>query len=128
MVGPDGSLKLSSSMPRINRCGPAVDPLFESIARVFGVRAIVILLSGLLNDGTRGLSLVHRCGGITMAQSESPSMHFDMRRGAIDVGGSEIRFSPRKIAEALCAVSLLGARSPGEASNDADNGIQSLCI
>jgi two-component system chemotaxis response regulator CheB len=78
--------------------------LFESVARVFGPRAIAVVLSGMLNDGTRGIALVRHHGGITMAQSESTSMHFDMPRGAIDIGGFEIRFSPRKIAEALCAL------------------------
>jgi two-component system chemotaxis response regulator CheB len=80
--------------------------LFERVARVFGPRAIAIVLSGMLDDGSRGTAAVHKGGGVTMAQDESTSMHFDMPRAAIDLGGSQISFSPRKIAEALCAVGL----------------------
>jgi two-component system chemotaxis response regulator CheB len=102
-VAADGSLELSSS-PRVNWCRPAVDPLFESIASTFGSRAIAIVLSGMLNDGARGVAAVHRNGGVTMAQSQATSIHFDMPRAAVDLGGSQIRFSPSKIAEALCAI------------------------
>jgi two-component system, chemotaxis family, protein-glutamate methylesterase/glutaminase len=105
-VAADQSLELSSSSPRVNFCRPAIDPLFESVARVFGTRAIAIVLSGMLNDGSRGTAAVHRGGGITMAQDELTSIHFDMPRAAIDLGGSQIRFGPRKIAEALCAIGL----------------------
>src|SRR5262249_11761941 len=105
-VAADGSLVLCSSSPCVNRCRPAVDPLFESIASAFGSRAIVIVLSGMMDDGARGLAVVRANGGVTMAQSEATSIYFDMPRAAIDLGGSQIRFSPHKIAEALCAVGL----------------------
>jgi two-component system chemotaxis response regulator CheB len=100
----DGSLHLSSSSSRVNFCRPAIDPLFQSIARVFGPRAIAIVLSGMLDDGARGIAAVLKGGGLTMAQDESTSIHFDMPRAAIDLGGSQITFGPRKIAEALCAI------------------------
>jgi two-component system chemotaxis response regulator CheB len=109
-VAPDGLLELSSSAP-VNRCRPAVDPLFQSIARVFGTRAVGIVLSGMMDDGARGIRAVRRCGGLTMAQNEFTSVHFDMPRAAIDWGGTEIRFSPDKIAEALRAL-------PGSAERD----------
>jgi CheB methylesterase len=50
-------------------------------------------------------------GGVTMAQSEATSLYFDMPRAAIDLGGSQIRFSPHKIAEGLCAVGRLNGAS-----------------
>jgi two-component system chemotaxis response regulator CheB len=102
----DGTLLLCCSSIRVNHCRPAVDPLFQSVARVFGERAIAVILSGLLNDGAQGLADVRRFGGVTMAQNEGTCMHFDMPRAAIDLGGCEITFSPRKIAQALCAVGL----------------------
>jgi chemotaxis response regulator CheB len=53
-----------------------------------------------------GVAAVRGNEGVTMAQSEATSLYFDMPRAAIDLGGSQIRFSPHKIAEALCAVGL----------------------
>jgi two-component system chemotaxis response regulator CheB len=104
MVAHDESLDLSSPVPLVNCFKPAIDPLFESIARVFGKRGIAIVLSGMMSDGMRGSAAVRNGGGIAMAQSEVTSMHFDMPCAAIDLGGVEIRFSPRKIADALCAL------------------------
>jgi two-component system chemotaxis response regulator CheB len=95
---------VSSGLPVVNHFRPAADPLFESVARVFGSRAIAIVLSGMLDDGTRGSAAVRRVGGVTMAQSELTSMHFGMPCAAMDFAGTEIRLGPHKIAEALCAI------------------------
>jgi chemotaxis response regulator CheB len=76
----------------------------DSVTRFFGPRAIAIILSGMLDDGAHGIAAVRIVGGVTMAQNELTSMHFDMPRAAIDLGGSEITFSPAKIDEALCAL------------------------
>jgi two-component system chemotaxis response regulator CheB len=103
-VTAEQKLHLCCLSERVNYFRPAVDPLFYSIARVFGERAIAIVLSGMLDDGSRGTAEVRRCGGVTMAQNEATSHFFDMPCAAMDHGGSELRLSPLKIAEALRAV------------------------
>ena len=52
---------------RENRFRPAIDPLFRSAAVNHGSRVIGVLLTGMLNDGTAGLSTIQRCGGIAVA-------------------------------------------------------------
>lgn len=89
---------------RVNYYRPAVDPLFGSVAQVFGSRAIAIVLSGMLDDGARGTAEVRRCGGVTMVQDEATSLCFGMPCAAVDLGGSDLIFAPSKIAEALRAV------------------------
>ena len=57
---------------------PAIDPLFRSAAVSYGARAIGVILSGLLDDGTVGLREIKRAGGLAIVQdprdTEWPSM------------------------------------------------------
>lgn len=103
-VTDEQKLDLCCLSDRVNNFRPAVDPLFYSVARVFRERAISIVLSGMLADGSRGTAEVRRWGGVAMAQSKATSRFFDMPCAAMDYGGCELRFSPLKIAEALGAL------------------------
>ena len=51
-----------------NRSRPAIDPLFRSAAVAFGNGVIGILLTGYLDDGTAGMKVIKRCGGICIVQ------------------------------------------------------------
>ena len=69
--------------PRENRFRPAVDPLFRTAARAFGSRVIGIVLSGGLDDGTHGLELIKRHGGIAIAQDPQHAVIQGMPLSAI---------------------------------------------
>ncbi len=51
-----------------NRSRPAINPLFRSAAVAFGNGVISILLTGYLDDGTAGMKVIKRCGGICIVQ------------------------------------------------------------
>ncbi len=70
--------------PRENRFRPAIDPLFRSVAQVFGPGAVGALLTGSLDDGTSGLDVIKRLGGIAVVQDPADALFPEMPQSAID--------------------------------------------
>ena len=64
--------------PPINSCKPSVDLLFESIAATVGGRALVVVMTGMGQDGVEGVGTVKRVGGYCITQSEETCVIFGM--------------------------------------------------
>ncbi|HSV12705.1 MAG TPA: chemotaxis protein CheB [Tepidisphaeraceae bacterium] len=70
--------------PKENRFRPSIDALFRSAAYTYGPRAIGVVLSGFLDDGTSGLWSIERLGGITVIQEPNEARFEDMPRSALE--------------------------------------------
>ncbi len=72
--------------PKINGHCPSVDVLFESVASVAQSNAIGILLTGMGDDGARGLLNMRQMGAKTIGQDESTCVVYGMPKVAYDIG------------------------------------------
>ena len=74
-----------------NNCGctPSVDELFMSAADSYGDKTIGILLTGMGNDGARGLKHIRDRGGCTIAQNKDSCVVFGMPAVAIKLGAAQ---------------------------------------
>jgi two-component system, chemotaxis family, protein-glutamate methylesterase/glutaminase len=69
---------------------PSADVLFSSVASTYGQRSCGVILTGMGNDGARGMKEIRDRGGVTIAQNESTSVIFGMPKAAIDMGAIQI--------------------------------------
>ncbi|HKF19920.1 MAG TPA: chemotaxis response regulator protein-glutamate methylesterase [Candidatus Angelobacter sp.] len=84
-VSPSGRVSLDDG-PRINGYRPCADLTLESAAEYAGPLAIGIILTGMGNDGAKGVQAVRAAGGHTIAQDESTAVIFGMPQEAIQSG------------------------------------------
>ena len=85
----------------VNRHRPSVDVLFESAASMAGADAMGILLTGMGNDGARGLHAMKKAGAHTVAQDEKSCVVFGMPDQAIRLGAVDRVVSLERIADAI---------------------------
>lgn len=94
---------------RGQRC--LADPLFESVARVYGERGIAVVLTGNLSDGADGVRLVKRMGGRVLVQDKSTAERFSMPSASIATGCIDFVLPLHSISAALVTLVM----SPGAA-------------
>jgi two-component system chemotaxis response regulator CheB len=74
--------------PEVNNHRPSVDVLFRSVAETVGADAVGVLLTGMGDDGARGLLQMREAGGRTLVQDEATSVVFGMPRAALALGAA----------------------------------------
>ncbi len=87
--------------PPVNRHKPSVDVLFHSVAQVAGRHAVGVILTGMGDDGARGLKAMRTAGARTIAEDASSCVVFGMPRVAIELGAAERVVPLPQIADAI---------------------------
>jgi len=93
---------------------PSVDRLFQSAAKHFGSDLLALVLTGMGDDGRRGVTAVKQCGGTVIAESEETAVIFGMPQQAIRTGAVDRVLTLPEIPGAIQS-GIQGARA-GDAS------------
>ncbi|NKN39099.1 chemotaxis response regulator protein-glutamate methylesterase [Agrobacterium sp. a22-2] len=89
--------------PLVSRHRPSVDVLFRSAARSAGSNAMGVIMTGMGDDGARGMEEMHQAGALTIAQDEASSVVFGMPKEAIARGGVDKIVPLNQIAREILA-------------------------
>jgi two-component system chemotaxis response regulator CheB len=103
MVERDGAryrCRLSDG-PQVNRHRPSVDVLFRSVAQNVGPNALGVILTGMGDDGARGLKEMLEAGADTIAQDEPSSVVWGMPGAAFKLGAAQQVLPLQRIATEL---------------------------
>jgi two-component system chemotaxis response regulator CheB len=87
--------------PLVSRHRPSVDVLFRSTARYAGINAVGVIMTGMGDDGARGMEEMRGTGAYTIAQDEDSCVVFGMPNEAIKRGAVDAVLSLEAIATAV---------------------------
>ena len=91
--------------PTVNRHCPSVDVLFRSVAKIAGTNAIGIIMTGMGDDGARGLLEMKESGARTFAQDEESCVVYGMPKEAVKRGATDQQLGLDKIPSLIMAYS-----------------------
>lgn len=77
-------VKLNQNPP-IGGHRPAVDPMMESVAAIYGKNALGVILTGMGHDGAKGIQYIKQSHGYTLAEDQSTAVVFGMPKSAIEL-------------------------------------------
>ncbi len=100
IIDKDGKIQFEDSPP-VGGVKPAADIVLPSIAKYYGQRTIGVIMTGMGDDGARGMECIKREGGKTIAQNEETCAVFGMPKVAIERGVIDEVIPLDKIAETI---------------------------
>ncbi len=114
----DGNKIRITRGPREGRARPSVDVLFRSASVAFGSRALAVVLSGALDDGTAGAWAIKDRGGLVLAQEPSEAAHSSMPESVIRHVQTDHIGTAKNLAEVVAG--LVGSPSQDRPAADVE--------
>lgn len=105
--GAEYSVRVAPGDP-VNRHRPSVDVLFDSCAQHAGRNVVAAILTGMGDDGARGMRRMRDAGARTIAQDEASCVVFGMPKEAIAHGGAEFVLPLSRVAGELLKLASAG--------------------
>ena len=105
--------------PLVCRHRPSVDVLFRSAARYAGQNAVGVILTGMGDDGARGMLEMKQAGAMTIAQDEATCVVFGMPKEAIKLNGVDKVLPLQSVAGAILTHAPLSARKSSQLERSA---------
>jgi two-component system, chemotaxis family, protein-glutamate methylesterase/glutaminase len=96
-------IRLNQDPPE-NFCRPAVDPMFRAAARVYGNRALAVVLTGMGQDGCKGVAELAPTGALTIIQDEETSVVWGMPGAVARAGLANVIKPIDRVAPAILDV------------------------
>jgi two-component system chemotaxis response regulator CheB len=87
--------------PAASGCSPSVDPMFTSLAEIYGAEAVGVMLSGMGRDGLIGAHAIVRSGGAVLAQDAATSVVWGMPGAVAKAKIAQAVLPPAEIARCI---------------------------
>ncbi|WP_084580510.1 chemotaxis-specific protein-glutamate methyltransferase CheB [Sphingomonas azotifigens] len=94
------AIRLSTDWAR-SGCMPSVDPMFDSVAEVFGARALGVVLSGMGRDGCEGAGRLVEAGAKVLVQDQATSVVWGMPGAVANAGRASAVLPPEEIGRLI---------------------------
>lgn len=88
--------------PAVNRHKPSVDVMFDAVAETVGKKSIGVILTGMGQDGARGMLRMKQQGAKTIAQDKASSVVWGMPRVAVEMDAAMAVVDLNNVAEQIC--------------------------
>ncbi len=89
--------------PLVSRHKPSVDVLFRSVSKYSAGNALGVIMTGMGDDGAKGLKEMHDAGAKTIAQNEATCVVYGMPQEAVKLGAIDLELALNKIPEMIVA-------------------------
>ncbi len=100
ILRPGGRISCTKDAGEFGLC-PSVSHLFLSASRVYGAKALAVLLTGMGRDGVAEMKILKDIGAVTIAQDQESSVVYGMPGEAARIGAATHILSPKRIVKEI---------------------------